>query len=115
MKLFRTASAFLLALAVFAPLYAFAADATLENPLAFDTLTEFLRRILQLVALIGFPLIVLFIVYIGFKFIAAEGKPEKIAEAQKLLFWALVGALIVLGAEALSLAIQGTVEQLQGR
>jgi hypothetical protein len=83
------------------------------NPLGTTSLTDFLASILKLVAQIGFPVIVLFIVYIGFLFIAAEGKPEKLKEARQYFFWAIVGGLIVLGAQALSYAIQGTVNQLQ--
>ena len=99
------------------PLVAFGdcnSETQLCNPLGFDSLTEFLRKILELVVMIGFPAIVLFIVYIGFQFIASEGNPEKLSKVRRLFFWALVGALLVLGAEALSIAIQGTVEQLKG-
>lgn len=110
MKLFRHT---VLALTVFVPTLVFA-ESSLQNPLGFDSLTDFLRKLLELVALIGFPLIVLFIVYIGFQFIAAEGNPEKLSKVRKLFFWALVGALIVLGAQALAIAIQGTVDQLRG-
>ncbi|MBX9765257.1 pilin [Patescibacteria group bacterium] len=98
----------------FAPTSVLANVERLRNPLQFETLTEFLRRLLEVVALIGFPVIVLFIIYIGFQFITSEGNPEKLTKVRQLFFWALVGALIVLGAQALSIAIQGTVEQLQG-
>lgn len=103
------------------PLVAFAAGQNCEgganglcNPLGYASLTEFLRRLLQLVAEIGFPVIVLFIVFIGFRFITSSGKPDELKKVRELFFWAIVGALIVLGAEALSLAIQATVNQLQG-
>ncbi len=105
-----------LALAV--PILAFAdtcasGSTTLCNPLGYTSLITFLQKILSLVAQIGLPVIVLFIVFIGFRFIAAEGKPEKLKEVQSLFFWALVGALLVLGAWTLAQAIQGTVTQLQ--
>lgn len=83
------------------------------NPLGYTSLVEFLNRILQLIAQIGFPIIVLFMVFIGFKFITANGKPEEITKVQSLFFWAIVGSLVVLGAQALSLAIQATVTDLQ--
>lgn len=91
---------------------------TLTNPLAgggIHSLTDFLEALLELVVLIGFPLIVLFIVWIGFRFVqeSAAGNAEKIKELRGLLLWAIVGALILLGAQALSIAIQATVEQLQ--
>lgn len=117
-KILSVAAAFFLTSAI--PLSAFAAYCSgggstigLCNPLATDSLTDFLANLLKLVAEIGFPVIVLFIVYIGFLFIAAEGNPKKLASARSYLFWAIVGALIVLGAQALSYAIQATVTQLQ--
>lgn len=83
------------------------------NPLGYNSLWEFLQRILKLVVEIGFPVIVLFIVFIGFKFIAAEGKPEELTKVRSLFFWAIIGSLVVLGAQALAFAIQATVAQIQ--
>jgi len=91
------------------PVIAFAA---LTNPIKTTDLYQFLQTLLKLVAQIAFPIIVLWMVYIGFLFIAAQGKPDKIKEARNYFFWAVVGALLVLGAYALSLAIQATVDQL---
>ncbi len=84
----------------------------LQNPLGFNSLAEFLRRLLGLIIMIGYPVIVLFIVYIGFQYIQAQGNPEKLKTVHKNFLWALVGALIVLGAQALAIAIQATVTQL---
>ncbi len=98
------------------PLVAFAEcsqSSGLCNPLGYSDLTTFLKKLLQIVAQIGFPVIVLFIVYVGFLYISAEGKPEKISKVHKYFLWTLVGALIILGAQALSIAIQGTVTNLQ--
>jgi hypothetical protein len=90
------------------------ASTGLCNPLRYTSLTDFLYRLLELVVQIGFPVIVLFIVFIGFKFVvaAASGKPEEISKVQSLFFWAIIGSIIVLGGKALSLAIKATVDQL---
>lgn len=82
------------------------------NPLGYQDLTTFLQQLLQLVAQIGFPVIVLFMVYVGFLYVTAAGKPEKITKVHSYLLWTLVGALLILGAEALSIAIKATVAQL---
>jgi heme/copper-type cytochrome/quinol oxidase subunit 2 len=87
-------------------------EGELCNPLAFTSLWDFLQGILQAIITIGFPIIVLFIVYIGFQFIQAQGNSDKLKEVKKSFFWAVVGALIILGAQALSFAIQATVEGL---
>ena len=95
----------------------FAAEAActgtgLCNPLAFNDLTTFLQKVLEIVAQIGFPIIVLFMVYIGFLYISASGNPDKIKKAHSYFMWAIVGALLILGAQALSIAIKATVTQL---
>lgn len=105
----RTATAFLLATV---PTLALAAPATLTNPIGTNSISELLANLLGLIALIAFPIIVLFIVYIGFLFVTSRGNPEKLSKAREYLLYAVIGALLVLGAEALSLAIQATVEQL---
>lgn len=92
------------------PLTSFAE--TLTNPLGSTTLTSFLARLLQLVAQIGFPVIVVYIIFIGFKFVQSSDKPEELAKVRGMFFWALVGALIVLGAQVLAVAIQATVDSL---
>ena len=89
-----------------------AGSSGLCNPLGYSDLTTFLQKLLQLVAQIGFPVIVLFMVYVGFQYVTASGNPEKLKKLHSYLLWTVVGALIVLGAEALSLAIQATVNQL---
>jgi|CXWL01.1.fsa_nt_gi hypothetical protein len=82
------------------------------NPLGSTTLTQFLTRLLELVAQIGFPVIVVYIIYIGFKFIQASGNPEELTKVRGMLMWALIGALIVLGATVLAEAIKVTVAEL---
>ncbi|MEK7613762.1 MAG: hypothetical protein AAB439_02725 [Patescibacteria group bacterium] len=86
----------------------------LQNPLQFCTLTDFLSALLGAVIQIAFPIIVLFIVFIGFRFVqeSAAGNAEKMKELRGLLFWAIVGALLILGAQVLSYAIDATVQQL---
>ena len=84
----------------------------LSNPICTTSISEFLANMLKLVAQIAFPVVVLFMVYVGFLFVSSQGNPEKIKEARNYFFWAVVGALLVLGAEALSLAIKATVDQL---
>ena len=85
----------------------------LENPLRFNTLAEFLDAVLNAVILIAFPVLVLFMVYAGFLFISAQGKPDKIAQARTVFIWTLIGALLILGSKALAIAINATVQQLQ--
>lgn len=86
----------------------------LDNPLGSDSIPEFFTALLALIAQIAFPIVVLFIVFIGFRFVqhSATGDAEGLKKDREYFLWALVGALLVLGAQALSFAIQATVNNL---
>lgn len=85
------------------------------NPLQGGaSLSSFLTSILDFIINIGVVVIVLMVVFVGFKFVVAQGAPEKIREARDMLLWTIIGALILLGAKAIALAIQTTVAALGG-
>ncbi len=84
-----------------------------NNPLKFQSIPQFVRGLLDVLVIIAFPIIILFIVYAGFLFVSARGNPDKINEAKRLLLWTIVGALIILGASVIARAIEGTVNSLR--
>lgn len=84
-----------------------------QSPLKFNTLYSLLDAILQAIILLIFPIVVLLLVYTGFLFVVAQGNASKIEAAKKALLWTIVGALVVLGAKALSLAIEATVREIE--
>jgi hypothetical protein len=57
-------------------------------------------------------LVVLYIIWAGFKYVQAQGKPGEIAKANENLKWALIGAGVLLGAAGISAVVQNTVSQL---
>lgn len=86
---------------------------TLINPLGAGTdLPTLLNKILGFVVYIGAIIVIFMLVYVGFLFVTARGNETKITEARKALLWTVVGALILLGAQAISLGIQATVQAL---
>lgn len=92
---------------------------TLLNPLNSgecapnrNCLMNFLNKILEFVIRIGTVVVVLMMVFVGYKFVAARGNPAKIEEARTMLLWTVVGALILLGAQAIAIGIQATVEAI---
>lgn len=85
----------------------------LQNPLNhINSLPELLHAILQAVVELGSILLVVMLVWVGFLFVMAQGNPEGISKARSALIWTLIGGLILLGAEAISLVVQATVSQL---
>ena len=55
------------------------------------------------------PIILFFIVWAGFLYVTAQGKPDQISKANKALLYAVVGGLIVLGAKVLLEVITNTI------
>jgi len=89
-----------------------AAQTGLTNPLKVGTLTEFVTTILGFVQTIGAIFVVLMLIFTGFKFVAAQGNSSKLQDARKSLMWTVLGALVLLGATAISLGVKATVETL---
>jgi hypothetical protein len=91
--------------------------ATLTNPLAGGNINDIptlVETLLRIVLVVGVPLIALAIIYAGFKFVTAQGNPEKLKEAKETFLWVIVGAAILLSAYAIAVGIQSTVIQIRG-
>ncbi len=83
---------------------------TLTNPLAANSLTEFFMSILSILLIFAVPLIVLYIIFAGFRYVMAQGKPEEVKKASLALLYAVIGGLIILGANIILAVIQGTID-----
>ena len=81
---------------------------TLINPLKATSLSALVTDIMKLIVRIGAIVVILMLVYVGFMFVTAQGEPAKLTMARQALLWTVVGALILLGAEAISIGIQNT-------
>ncbi len=88
-------------------------DNRITNPLgATTTLMQLLLKILDVVVLIGVPVLVMAIIWVGFMYVKAQGKPEDIKTANNAFLWTVVGAGVVMGAKIISLALCSTVHEL---
>lgn len=109
-------SQLLVFLAISTPL-ALSAAGTYENPLAgalgITTVDQFFLALVDLVFLIGMPIVVIFIIYSGFLFVTGGDNESKVAKARFVFLWTAVGAIVLLGAKALALAIQATITSLK--
>ncbi len=95
-------------------------NVTLINPLKGadcssgngNCLESFLLNILAFIIRIGTIIVILMMVFVGYLFVAARGEPGKITEARNALLWTVVGALILLGSQAIAIGIKATVQAL---
>lgn len=89
--------------------------AQVENPLNSDysSLPEFLTGLIENVIIpVSIPIIVVMVIISGFKFVTAGGNQTKLDEAKKMLLYALIGALLILGAFVIQAGIQGTIDDI---
>jgi len=85
----------------------------LINPLGAGTdIPTLLGKIMDFVVYAGSVVVILMLVYVGYKFVVARGEPGKITEARQALLWTIVGALILLGAKVIAAGIVATTQAL---
>jgi hypothetical protein len=82
------------------------------NPLRVNNIPELLAIILSAIIQIAIPFLVLAMMWVGFLFVAARGNASKLAEARQALYFTLLGALIILGAQTLATILSGTIAEL---
>lgn len=90
-------------------------DFELKNPLAgsgVNTINDFVKRLLDIVLTIGVPVVAVFIILAGFKFVTARGNQAEISKAKDNLLYTMIGAAILLGAWVLANALGETVNEL---
>ena len=61
---------------------------------------------------IGVPIAVLFLVWSGFKFILARGRPAELEVARKNFMYVIIGIAVFLGAWTLAMVISTTIQSL---
>lgn len=85
----------------------------LTNPLKAKSIGQLFADIIQVIIIFATPIIVLFIMYAGFLYVTARGNADQIKKAHSALLWAIIGGVILLGAELIIRVIEGTVQGLK--
>ncbi|MCX6754902.1 MAG: hypothetical protein NTU81_03700 [Candidatus Nomurabacteria bacterium] len=88
---------------------------TITNPLGknIDSIPKFIEAVINIVLIVGIPIVVLAIIYTGFLFVKAQGNPEEISKAKNALMYTLIGAALLLGAFVIANAIGKTVDEIK--
>ncbi len=85
-------------------------EVTLDNPLRVNSIEELLIAILNIFMVLMIPIIVLFIILAGFKYVTAQGNPGQIEEATTTFTYAIIGGVLILAAVAIAEIIRNTVD-----
>jgi hypothetical protein len=79
------------------------------NPLKVSSVQDVLYLIVNIATYVGVILGVLALIWVGFKFIAAQGNSEKLKEARKFFYAVIIGIAILIGASAIVTIIKNTL------
>lgn len=85
-------------------------DVDIQNPLGNETtIYDIANALLGILMVFAVPIILFFIVWAGFLYVTAGGDQAQITKATKALMYAVIGGVIVLGAQVLLAVITNTV------
>ncbi|OHA79424.1 MAG: hypothetical protein A2747_03280 [Candidatus Yonathbacteria bacterium RIFCSPHIGHO2_01_FULL_44_41] len=91
---------------------ALSANAKIENPLNYDTFSEFAAAVIETAVKVLMPFIVLAFIYSGFLFVKAQGNKEELAEAKTAIWYSVIGAFILLGSWGFAQIIGETISTI---
>ena len=83
---------------------------SLTNPLKAESVQDLILAVVKTVLKLAIPIAVLFIIWSGFKFVMAQGNPEKIKGAIKTFQWTVIGLAVIFGAYVIATIIKSTIE-----
>ncbi len=86
-------------------------DLTVNNPFRGGSdLSSIIATILtSIIDPIATVVVVIAIIFAGFKYVTAQGNPKAIQDANQALLYVLIGTAVLLGATGIADAIHGTV------
>lgn len=86
------------------------AQAKLSNPSPGGgaTLQDFIELLIKIIQSVGIPALVVAIIYSGFILLTAGGNEAQISKGKTWIFWTLIGAAIILGAQLVADTVYNT-------
>lgn len=84
----------------------------IDNPLEVNNLNDFIGGLLKALLKIGIPILVVFLIYAGLRFVMARGNEKELEIAKKNFLWVMVGGAILLGAWTIVRLLKGTLDQI---
>lgn len=70
----------------------------LQNPLKVDSIEGVILLAANIAIYIGVALAILVIIFIGFRYVLAQGKPEEIKKVHAWFMWTIIGLAVLISA-----------------
>ncbi len=83
-----------------------------ENPLKVGSIEDLIFALVAIALQIGVVVAALALIWVGFRYVAARGNPEKVKDAHQALLYTIIGIAILFGAKVIVAIIQSTIEPL---
>ncbi|MEK9175016.1 MAG: pilin [Patescibacteria group bacterium] len=90
----------------------FASAEEIPNPLGVASFAELVKNLADAVTKIAIPFVVVFLIYAGFLFVSARGNEKQLTNAKEIFKWTIIGAAVIVGADALANAAVSLVQSL---
>ncbi len=87
----------------------------LQNPLnsSYSSIPNILNGLINIVLKIAEVLCALYIIWGGFLYVRAQGKPDELTKANQTLLHAVIGTAIILGANVIYSVINSTITSIK--
>jgi uncharacterized phage-associated protein len=82
-----------------------------KNPIEAESFEALIKDLFDAIIQIGYVFVVMALLFAGFKFVVAQGNPEELSKAKKIFLYTVIGAVILLGAQAISEVVCNTAAQ----
>ncbi len=83
------------------------------NPLNKDKISDLIKAAIDIVLQLAVPVVVIFFMWAGFQYIAAQGNSTKLAKAHSTFFYTVIGTAILFGAWALAQIVAETIKSIR--
>lgn len=117
-SIFKYSFIFVIAFSLLMPVFFVGASVSgtsaINNPLGpkLVDLPSFIKAVIEIVLVVGIPLLALAIIYAGFLFVKAQGNSEELTKAKHALLYTVIGGALLLGAFVIANAIGTTVKEI---
>lgn len=88
----------------------------IDNPLGSagpQNIPDFIVAVINIVLVIGIPILVLALIYAGFLYVKAQGNPGELETAHRTLLYTIIGGFLLLGSFVIAKAIGQTVNDIK--
>ena len=67
-----------------------------------SSLKDFIYLLISIIQAVGIPALVVFLIYAGYLLVSAGDNEEQVTKSKTYIFWTIIGAAIILGAQVIA-------------